>query len=341
MSHSRRDFGRIALATLPGVAALSLPGVAMAKPNSKIKGVQLGAITYSFRQGVPKAELVPDYVRIGLSECELMSGDAEALAGAPAPPAGGGFPGGGGGRGRGRGPLTPEQQAQQAERQKVMGEYQKTIGEWRMKSTPATWDPVKKQFRDAGIDLRILCYNMNASIKDEEIEHAFRMAQALGVKAISSSSTVSVAKRVAPIADKYKMMWGGHGHDDVNDPEQFAKPETFEKIMAMSNYIGTNLDIGHFTAANYDPIDFIQKHHARITNLHLKDRKHNPEGGGRGANTVWGQGDTPIREVLLLLRKEKYPFPANIELEYPIPEGSDPVAEVAKCYEYAKKILES
>jgi hypothetical protein len=45
--------------------------------------------------------------------------------------------------------------------------------------------------------------------------------------------------------------------------------------------------------------------------------------------------------VLLLMRKEKYPFPANIEMEYKIPEGSDAVAEVAKCYAFAKKILES
>src|SRR5205085_11286898 len=129
-----------------------------------------------------------------------------------------------------------------------------------------------------------------------------RMAQAMGVKAISSSSTVSVARRVAPFADKHKIAWGGHGHDNVADPEQFAKPETFELIMSFSMYIGVNLDIGHFTAANYDPIPFIQKHHGRITNLHLKDRKKNSADGGRGANMPWGQGDTPIKEVLQLMK---------------------------------------
>ena len=349
MSYTRRDLGRLTLATVPALGVLSLPRLALAKPDSKIRGVQLGVITYSFRQGVPKNEIVADIAKIGLSEVELMSGDAEAMAGAPPAPAGG-FGGGRGGRGRGapQTPLTPEQQAQQAERQKAQAEYQKAITEWRMKTTDATWAPVKKQFHDAGIDLHVLCYNMGANIKDEEIEHAFQMAKALGVKSISSSSTVSVAKRVAPIAEKHKMFWGGHGHDDVADPEQFATPETFEKIMAMSKYIGTNLDIGHFTAARFDPIAFIQKHHDRITNLHLKDRKHNPEGPAvegrgpaRGANVPWGEGDTPIKEVLLLLRKEKYNFPANIELEYPVPEGSNPVAEVTKCYEYAKKILES
>jgi sugar phosphate isomerase/epimerase len=322
---TRRDFGKIAISAVP--AAL------LAAPNSKINGVQIGAITYSFRQGVPKPEIIPDLVKIGLSEVELMSGDCEALAGAPAGPS---F--GGGGRGGGpngvRPQITPEQRA-------AMAEAQKAVRDWRASTTPATFEGVKRKFKDAGIDLHILCYNMGANITEDEMDYAFRMARALDVKAMSSSSTVTVAKRVAPIADKYKIMWAGHGHDNVADPEQFAKPETFENIMSFSKYIGVNLDIGHFTAAGYDPIPFIQKHHARITNLHLKDRKKNPEGGGRGANVPWGQGETPIKEVLLLLRKEKYPIPANIELEYAIPEGSDPVAEVSKCYQYAKACLEA
>ena len=191
-------------------------------------------------------------------------------------------------------------------------------------------------FNDAGIHLDLLCYNMAANITDDEIDHAFKMAQALKVKAISSTSTVAVAKRVAPVAEKYKMIWGGHGHAAVNDPNEFATPESFEHIMSLSNYIGVNLDIGHYTAAGYDPIDFIQKHQSRITNLHLKDRKKNG-----GLNRPWGEGDTPIKEVLLLLKKEKYTFPANIELEYFIPPGSDSVQEISKCLAYARKCLEA
>src|SRR5438270_769718 len=101
MAYTRRDFAKIALTVLPASTPL------LAAPNSKIKGVQIGAITYSFRQGVPKTEIIPDMVKIGLSEVELMSGDAEALAGAPAPAAMGG---GGGARG-GRPPMTAEQKA--------------------------------------------------------------------------------------------------------------------------------------------------------------------------------------------------------------------------------------
>ena len=90
--------------------------------------------------------------------------------------------------------------------------------------------------------------------------------------------------------------------------------------------------IGHFTAANYDPIAYIKEHHSRISNLHLKDRKKN-----HGANLPWGQGDTPIKEVLQLLKKEKYAIPANIEYEYM--GKDDPVTEVGRCIQYCKEAL--
>ena len=170
-----------------------------------------------------------------------------------------------------------------------------------MSATEATFAPVKKKIEDAGIDLRILCYNMNVrTTKDDEIEYAFMMAKALGVKAISTSTQVSMAKRTAPFADKHKIPLAFHGHDNLTDPDEIATPESFATILAASKYHAINLDIGHFTAANFDPVAYIQEHHDRITHLHLKDRKKD-----HGANVPWGQGDTPIKPVLKLLREEQ------------------------------------
>src|ERR1700727_970306 len=93
MKFTRRDFGRLAV---PAAAVAAFPRMAMsfAPQSSKIDGVQIGAITYSFRQGVDKKTLPAVFQQIGLSEAELMSGDAEAIAGMPS--AGGpGFGGGG------------------------------------------------------------------------------------------------------------------------------------------------------------------------------------------------------------------------------------------------------
>ena len=329
MAYTRRDFGKMAMAAVPAAAALSSAAPASAAaPNSKISGVQIGLITYSLRQGVAKADLPATIAKIGINSVELMSGDAEAMAGAPVVPAG---RGGGGGRA----PLTPEQVAAQTAARKA-------LSDWRAAATPSTFQAVRKQFNDLGIDLQILCYNMGVTITDEEIDYAFRMAQAMGVRAISSSSTVSVAKRVAPFADKYKLMWGGHGHNNITDPEQFGTEESFEKIMSFSKYIGANLDVGHYNQTGEDAVAFIQRHNERITNIHIKDSTA-PTAPGTVPNvlTAWGDGNAPIFPVLRLMRKEHYPFAANIEFEYPIPAGSDAITEIGKCLSFAKNCLDT
>ena len=340
---TRRGFGKAALAA----AAI---GSVRAAINSKFGGVQIGAITYSFRSIQDPVQIIADMADVGLGEAELMSNHAEALAGMPAmpnfgrgrgpgggpggplpnPPAGGPPPDAAavqGRRGAGRAPLTPEQQEQ-------MNQAREAVAKWQAGTTPETWKAVRKKFNDAGIEVALLCYNMNDNMKDEDIEYGFAMAKGLGVKAISTSTTLTMAKRIAPIADKNKIMVGYHGHDQTSDPNQTATLESYDTLMGYGKYNGINLDIGHFTAANYDAVAFIKQHHDKITNLHLKDRKKD-----HGANVPWGQGDTPIKDVLLLLKQGKYGFPANIELEYPIPQDSTVVAEMKKCLAYCKEVL--
>ena len=310
----RRDVLKMAVAT----GVLSRGGAAE-RINSKFSGVQIGAITYSFNSiANPDVEaIIRAYVEIGLGEAELMSNHCEALAGAPRAARGGG---------RGAA-LTPEQQAaRQAQ--------QEQLRSWRQSSGPATWKGVREKFEGAGVHVGVLCYNMNDNMKDEDIEYGFAMAKGLGVGAMSTSTTLSMAKRVAPIADAHKLLVGYHGHDATNDPNQTATLESYDTLMAYGKYSGVNLDIGHFTAANYDAVAFIKQHHAKITNLHVKDMKRD-----HGAYMPFGQGDTPMKGVLQLLKREQYGFPANLELEYKIPEGSNLIAEMKKCLAYCKDCL--
>lgn len=320
MQFTRRDMGKIAIASIPLASAFGAKRI-----DSKFGGVQIGAITYSFnRIASPDAQaIIKAYVEVGLGEAELMSNHCEALAGAPPMPM---FrrPAPGGGRPQ----LTPEQ----IEERKAA---QEKLTQWRTGVNASTWKTVARKFDDAGIQLALLCYNMQDSMKDDDIEYGFQMARALGVKGITTSTTLTMAKRIAPFADKHKLLVGYHGHDATNDPNQTATLESYATLMAYGKYNGVNLDIGHFTAADYDAVAFIKEHHAKITNLHIKDRKKN-----HGPNVaVWGTGDTPMKEVLQLLKREKYPIPANLELEYPVPEGSDIVAEAKKCLAYVKSCL--
>jgi sugar phosphate isomerase/epimerase len=311
---TRREFGKL---TLAGLAIAGRPDgrPLHAAASSVVNGVHLGVQTYSFRD-LPRTPGAKDAVDVvikamtdcGLTECELFSPQLEPVFDS-------------GGRGRRGDPPSP--QAVKA---------REDVRKWRLETPMSHFAEVKKKFDAAGITIHAFCWNMNNSFTDAEIDRGFEIGKALGSKVLTTSTTLDVAKRIAPIADKHQMPIGMHGHSNLTDPNEFAAPESFAKAMQMSKFIKINLDVGHFTAADFDPIAYIKANHANITNLHLKDRKKH-----QGDNTPWGEGETPIKEVVQLLKKERWPIPAYIEYEYR-GQGT-PVAEVKKCYDYAKQAL--
>ena len=207
------------------------------------------------------------------------------------------------------------------------------IKEWRTaKSTLDQMKEVKSKFDKAGLKVYALNYSFRGEHTDEEVLHGMEMAKLLGTKIITASSKVDQSKRLNELAAKGGVKIAMHNHSNLKDPNEFATPESFAKAMDGNPNIYINLDIGHFTAANFDAVDYLQKHHDRILTLHIKDRKKN-----QGENVPLGEGDTPIKEVLQLLKKNKsWGIPANIEYEY---KGADAVAEVKKCFEYCKAQL--
>jgi sugar phosphate isomerase/epimerase len=318
------------------VVGLGASGLALAgRPASAltVHGVRLGVQTYSFHQlrqgGLSAVEQITAVMkRLNLTVCELFSPDIEPF---PMPrfswvewtPDSG---------------LTTAAALEKVYSDEVHSpKFQKQredLRAWRI-STPDTYfHDLATRFRAAGIEIYCFNFSFTPDMNDEEIEAGFRQAKALGAKYITSSSTLTTAKRVLPFAEKHNQAIGWHGHSDVKDPDQLSTPDSFAKVMVMSKLYRVNLDIGHFTAAGFDPVEFIDRHHADITNLHIKDRKRND-----GGNMPLGQGDTNIAGVLHLLRDKRYDIPAFLEYEYR-GKGS-PEAELSVGLAYEKKILES
>ena len=282
-------------------ASLALPRFASAadKPCSVFKGVRIGCITYSYRSMAKTAEETLAAL--------LKDGLSECeLMGGPIQLFAD-IKGGGGKKGEPPPPKpTDEQRAAQLVKCREL----------------------RKMFNDAGVNIHIEKMGFGGS--DEEIDFNFQVAKALGCVAITTERNEKLAEKLAPFADKHKIWVAFHNHTtnypvmDKNDP-----------ILEFGQYIGFNFDVGHYFAGSkgLSPIPVIEKYHKRILSLHLKDRT------ADGKNLPWGQGQTPIKEILQLIRKEKWTFPADIELEYAIPQGSDAVAEVAKCVQYCKEAL--
>ena len=280
-------------------------GGSAGKPNSNFNGVQIGAITYSYRGMSGTAEDLLKYlVKCGLSSVELMGEPAEEFAGVPT---------GGGRPRRGRGQMTEEQL------------------NWRLSVSMDKYRALRKLYNDAGVNIHIVKFGSigDANMMDGEIDYYFKVAKALGAKGITRELSEEAARRLGPIADKHKIMIGFHNHTQMT-------PKTYEgPILSCGKYMGINFDVGHYVAGTSEsPIPIIEKYHDRILSLHLKDRKVN-----NGPNMPFGQGDTPVALILQLMKRKEWTFPADIELEYRVPEGSDAVAEVTKCVQFCKESL--
>jgi sugar phosphate isomerase/epimerase len=301
---TRREFGTLT------IAGLALPRLRVAA-DSRVGGVRLGVQTYSFRDlaRAPGTDTVDTVIRAmtecGLTECELFAPQVEPQFAAGA-----------------RGALPPPEALKARD----------DLRRWRVETPLDHFRDIKKRCDAAGISIYAYNYSPKASFTDAEIDRGFEMTRALGAEIITASTTLDVAKRIVPFAERHRMVVAMHGHSRVDDPTAFSTPDSFAAAMKMSKYFKVNLDIGHFTAANFDALAYIRDHHADITNVHLKDRKKS-----QGDNLPWGQGETPIREVLQLLKKEKWPIRAYIEYEYR--GAASPVEEVRKCYAFARQAL--
>jgi sugar phosphate isomerase/epimerase len=330
MSHTRREFGKVALAGLPALALFdrTLVGSALvqARPDSLINGVQIGAITYSYRSMPDQsAEATLRYlIDSNISACELMNGPAEQFAGAPSQ----GRPGGG----RGRGQATPEEEAARRAAQRAAGEALKA---WRLGVSMDRYKALRRMYNDAGVSIYAFKLELNASMSDEEYDYVFTVAEALGASHVTMElpTDVELLGRIGAFAEKKKIYAAYHTHMQ-------GSMTAFDQAFAVSRANMSNIDVGHYVGATSEsPIPFFLKFHDRIASFHLKDktRGDNPAGGNQ--NVPWGQGDTPVVELLRLVRDRTWTMPATIELEYRVPEGSDAVKEVATCVAYCRSAL--
>lgn len=275
-------------------AAIFPLSMALGKPDSRVNGIQIGAQTNSFSDRSLDAA-IKALLKVGIGECELWQGHVE-----PRPQSG--------------------------------GQLSMDLRKWRAETPTSYFGGIAGKLKDVGIRLYDYDYQFHENFDDEEIDRGFLMAKALGVKyMVTSSATIPLAKRMAPFAEKHRITVGMHGRTNLKDPNEFARPESYEAVLGYSKYIAINLDIGHYVAAGFDPLPFIEKHHARIVSVHLKDRKKD-----QGPSMPFGQGDTPIKEVLQLLKKNKWQIPVHIEYDV---RGTDRLAGFEKAYQYCKEAL--
>jgi sugar phosphate isomerase/epimerase len=273
---------------------------AFGKKGSKFGGVQIGAITYSYRS-MPDQSLnaVLNYIlQSGLSSVELMGEVVERYAGVPQ--------------------NTKDQEA---------------IRQWRTTVSMDKFKEIRKMFNSKGVKIHILKLG-DRKWSDAEIDYAFNACKTLGAVGISMEISEEAAKRMEPFAEKHNLYVIFHNHGQPKDPNF-----SFDKPLSYGPKLMLNFDAGHyFGATGIHPNVLIERLHDRIVSIHIKD-KTSPKAADPDKNQPFGKGETPVAEILRLVQKKGWPIYCDIELEYNIPEGSDAVKEVVKCVEYCRAAL--
>ncbi len=272
--YTRRDFGKLAA----GATALS------ALPISRVFGandaVRLGATTWSLRDlvRVPGQDNVIDLIKplkaAGVAEIDLWSYNVEPAGpnfgpGAPPPPAA--YP-------VKIKTFSPEEIAAA----NVM--VRNLTREYRLQTPDSHFESFRGLFGAAGIKVTAFTVKYDDSFTDEEVDATFREAKALGASSITAPGTPEVMKRLAPFAEKHQM--------------NVAVTDFTVASVLPSKRFRINADIGAITAANGSPMAWIQENHEAIGQLTIKDRRRN-----KGKNEQFGDGDTPVRDVLRLVKE--------------------------------------
>jgi sugar phosphate isomerase/epimerase len=308
MNLTRRQFHKFALAGAPAAAAFvnaSIPSRLCAAPmiDSNIHGVEFGLQPFCYHDLPMSIEnrpiLIQRMVQNGLGTVELHATWVEPRFTAPG--------------------ISADQARDQ-------------IRQWRL-STPASYyQKVKQEFDDAGIRIFTYYVNFGDSHTDAEIDATFEAAKALGAHGVIGSYGLAIAHRLAPFPGKHGMFLGLHNHDNLSDPDAFSTEQTFITGLSYSPDFRATLDVRHFTAADQDCLGFVERHHDRMSSIHLGDRRrHN------GRSTPFGQGDAPIIELLRLIRDNQWPIVALLEFEHGTLLSG--VEEVQICFDYCKRAL--
>ena len=221
-----------------------------------------------------------------------------------------------------------------AEYAKAMAGIKDAQRKWRLSVPMKKYTDLRKMYNDAGVDIHIAKFAPSAW-SDEEIDYAFNAAGILGAYGITDECSDAACQRLGKFAEKHKSLAIYHTH------QQFAQPGfDIDKLLAYSPANRLNFDAGHyFGATGLHPNKIIEKYHKLIPMIHIKD-KTGPKSNPPDANRPFGQGETPIADILLLIKKEKWPIDVFVEMEYEVPAGSNAAKEVTKSIEYMKNILD-
>jgi len=312
---SRREFGGVLIAGLPYSVFIRSAGRSAGE-------TAIWVSTSSFRDlpRVPGRDNLDDVIRAlkaaGATHVELALANLE-----PAPPSTAPVMGGSAAYPR-RIVMTPEEIAA------TNSSARAALRAWRMHTPASVFDQARGKLASAGLTLHACALSYNDSFSDDEIDATFRQVKALGVTTVSSALTLAMARRLVPFTQRHQVSVAIHNQVDGNRSGAIDTP-ALKQALALSPAFTLKFDIGNLTASNCDAVAELREHRSRVSYVLLKDRLRNG-----GASQPFGEGDTPIREVLSALASPAPGLSALVEYDYIGLRSS--VDELKACLAYCR-----
>jgi sugar phosphate isomerase/epimerase len=185
--------------------------------------------------------------------------------------------------------------------------------------------------RNAGIDLygAGVIYMTNP----EEVDNAWRYAQAAGLKVIVGVPEHDLLDRCNQKVKETGILLAIHNHGPGDD--RYPSPESvYQRVKGLDPGVGLCIDIGHTVRIGLDPIKETSRFMDRVLDIHIKDEDKADETG----NTCEiGRGVIDIPGFLKMLLKEKYSRVVSFEFEK---DGDDPLPGLAESVGYVRGVLD-
>ncbi len=170
--------------------------------------------------------------------------------------------------------------------------------------------------------------------KDEaEWTQLFEFAKDLGVKVVNTEPNPNQFPYLIPLAEQYKIKLGLHNHPK---PSRYWHPDTVQKYMGNSEYVGACVDIGHYVRSGLDPVAAMKQLDGKIVSFHFKDVVPGPS-EGKYHDVIWGNGRSKVDEVIAEMKRQKFKGPISAEYEYNWEHSAPEVAKSAAYFREAYK----
>lgn len=177
-----------------------------------------------------------------------------------------------------------------------------------------------------------LSYYCGTIKTEDDIARTVQVAQALGARHVSGDAKSDVLKMIDARFSRERLTFGIHNHWVRGRRFDYESPEDMLRALAgLSKSVGITMDTGHMASCGYDPVEALAKLRKHLMAVHLKD----VERSGDDKNVVLGTGIAKSAAVIDALKRQGFKGLVAIEYE----EGKDPQADVARCVEFARKLM--